>query len=74
MGHARALLALPQEKQPEVARTVTSKGLSVRQTEALVRQLQAHKNKVPTTKKLDPDIRHLQDSLSEKLGTSVGVA
>ena len=73
MGHARALLALPQEKQPEVARTVTSKGLSVRQTEALVRQLQAHKNKVPTTKKLDPDIRHLQDSLSEKLGTSVGI-
>ena len=32
MGHARALLALPKEKQPEVARTVTSKGLSVRQT------------------------------------------
>jgi ParB family chromosome partitioning protein len=28
---------------------------------------------VPTTKKLDPDIRHLQDSLSEKLGTSVGI-
>ena len=73
MGHARALLALPKEKQPEVARTVTSKGLSVRQTEALVRQLQAHKNKVPTTKKLDPDIRHLQDSLSEKLGTSVAI-
>ncbi|MDG2176622.1 MAG: ParB/RepB/Spo0J family partition protein [Gammaproteobacteria bacterium] len=73
MGHARALLALPQEKQPEVARTVSGKGLSVRQTEALVRKLLAQKNKASTAKKLDPDIRHLQDSLSEKLGANVAI-
>ena len=73
MGHARALLALSQEKQPEVARTVSGKGLSVRQTEALVRKLLAQKNKASPAKKLDPDIRHLQDSLSEKLGANVAI-
>jgi len=73
MGHARALLTLAQEKQPEVARIVSGKGLSVRQTEALVRKLQAQKNKVSPAKNLDPDIRHLQDSLSEKLGANVAI-
>lgn len=73
MGHARALLALPPEHQVSVARTVIGKGLSVRQTEALVRKLQAEKKPggkeaAPT---LDPDIRALQDELSEKLGAEV---
>jgi len=39
MGHARALLALPQEQQTHAARNVVGGGLSVRQTEALVRRL-----------------------------------
>ena len=73
MGHARALLALSPEHQVTVARTVIGKGLSVRQTEALVRRLQAGKkshgkDKAPA---LDPDIRALQDDLSEKLGAEV---
>jgi len=71
MGHARALLSLPYEKQIEAARTVTGKDLSVRQTEALVRKLQTHNKKTSATDKIDPDIRHLQDDLSEKLGTQV---
>lgn len=71
MGHARALLSLPFEKQIEAARTVTGKDLSVRQTEALVRKLQSHKKKTSPADKIDPDIRHLQDDLSEKLGTQV---
>ena len=42
MGHARALLALEQRRrQVEVANLVAKKGLSVRETEALVRRLQA---------------------------------
>jgi len=42
MGHARALLALEQRRrQVEVATLVAKKGLSVRETEALVRRLQA---------------------------------
>ena len=71
MGHARALLSLPFEKQVEVARMVTGKELSVRQTEALVRRLQSTKGKKAPSGKLDPDIRHLQDNLAEKLGTQV---
>ncbi|MGV3590694.1 MAG: ParB/RepB/Spo0J family partition protein [Gammaproteobacteria bacterium] len=73
MGHARALLGLPAEHQVTVARTVIAKGLSVRQTEALVRRLQADKktNGKESRPTLDPDIRALQDELSEKLGAEV---
>jgi ParB family chromosome partitioning protein len=73
MGHARALLALPGEKQAEAAKSVVSKGLSVRQTEALVRRLLSQKGKKSPGDKIDPDIRHLQDNLSEKLGTQVTI-
>ena len=65
MGHARALLTLEPSLQAKAAREVVSKGLSVRETEQLVRRM-----KNPPASKtavLDPDIRHLQDSLSEKL-------
>jgi len=72
MGHARALLSLANDKQLEVARLVAKKGLSVRETEALVRRLQ---NKTPTKKSLkqtdDPNIRSLQDDLSGRLGATV---
>ena len=74
MGHARALLSLPYEKQLEAGKQVKNKGLSVRQTEALVRRLQAQKNKKgAVSNKIDPDIRHLRDNLSEKLGTQVNI-
>jgi len=72
MGHARALLSLQFEKQLEAGKQVRNKGLSVRQTEALVRRLQA-KKKTAVSNKIDPDIRHLQDNLSEKLGTQVNI-
>ena len=39
MGHARALLGLAGPRQSEAARLVADRGLSVRQTEALVRRL-----------------------------------
>jgi ParB family chromosome partitioning protein len=72
MGHARALLALPPEHQVSIARSVIGKGLSVRQTEALVRRLQAGRKAGGKDKPgLDPDIRALQDDLSEKLGAEV---
>src|SRR6201981_4110776 len=48
MGHARALLALTQRRQQtEVAMLVAKKGLSVRETEALVRRLQAPPGTAP---------------------------
>ncbi len=73
MGHARALLALEGAEQSRTARSVVSKGLSVRQTEALVRRVQASKDRPETENRLDPDIRHLQDDLSRRLGTRVQI-
>lgn len=70
MGHARAILTLDQAKQTEAARAIASKGLSVRQTEALVRRLQQEKIATADTK-LDPDVKLLQDNLSDKLGAPV---
>ena len=73
MGHARALLALEGAEQSRTARSVVSKGLSVRQTEALVRRVLASKDRPETENRLDPDIRHLQDDLSRRLGTPVQI-
>lgn len=70
MGHARALLGLPLSRQIEVARRVAKTGLSVRETEKLVKQLQSPK-KARTTAKVDPNIRALETDLSEKLGARV---
>ena len=71
MGHARALLALTGENQTKAAKIVIGKGMSVRQTEALVRRLQKKPELNPQGYSLDPDIRQLQDNLSEKLGAEV---
>ena len=74
MGHARALLGLPADHQSAAARTVVGKGFSVRQAEALVRKLLAEKDKPSTSaKQLDPNIRQLQDDLSQKLGAKVQI-
>ncbi|MBQ0795786.1 ParB/RepB/Spo0J family partition protein [Zhongshania sp.] len=75
MGHARALLGVAQEQQSAAASTVVSKGLSVRQTEALVRRLAEEKLQDKTKKPvaLDPDIKQLQESLSERLGSPVSI-
>ncbi len=74
MGHARALLGLSADHQSAAARTVVGKGFSVRQTEALVRKLLAEKDKPSTpAKQLDPNIRQLQDDLSQKLGAKVQI-
>ena len=77
MGHGRAMLTLDPEVQTQVARQVVAKGLSVRQTEALVRRLQeeAAQGKRKTGKPaLDPNIRQLQDDLAERLGAKVAIS
>ena len=71
MGHARALLALPDEQQTGAARTVVGRGLSVRQTESLVRRLAAGHESSRTARVIDPDIKNLEESLAEKLGAKV---
>ncbi|MHB8471321.1 MAG: ParB/RepB/Spo0J family partition protein [Gammaproteobacteria bacterium] len=72
MGHARALLALSGAKQREAAQRVLARGLSVRETEQLVRQLLSGKPAAPK-KTLDPDVRRLQDDLCERLGARVAI-
>ena len=73
MGHARALLGLEESDQSQAARTVVGKGLSVRQTEELVRNFIANKDKVPVSRQLDPNIKVLQEDLSEKIGAKVRI-
>jgi len=72
MGHARALLSLSPTLQQEAAHQVLLQGLSVRETEVLARRLQEQTlSPKTTTKALDPNVRALQDDLSERLGTRV---
>ena len=71
MGHARALLALSGEQQRRAAHTVVGKGLSVRETEQLVRSLQADPREQKTVKREDPNIRQLQEELSQRIGANV---
>ena len=73
MGHARALLGLPAEQQVEGARHVVACGLTVRQTEALVRQWLNGKPKVEAPVKADPDISRLEQRLAERLGSPVQI-
>ncbi len=75
MGHGRALLALIRHDQIEVANIVINRGLSVRETEALVKQILNAGTKISTgkTEGIDPDIRRLQNEISEKLGAAVNI-
>ena len=75
MGHARALLGLEGQEQKEAARITVSKGMTVRQTEDLVRRLQQQQNEPEKLQqnRLDPDIKRLQDKLSDQLGAAVSI-
>ena len=75
MGHARALLPLQEMEQLETARAVVARGLSVRQTEALVRRIQQEKEqgKKNKQKKIDPDIKRLEDDLTDRVGAKVAI-
>jgi len=73
MGHARALLSLTVSEQRSTARQVVAKNLSVRQTEALVRRLQQQQTEVVTENKVDPDLKKLEEGLSEKVGVPVAL-
>ncbi|MCW8195576.1 ParB/RepB/Spo0J family partition protein [Proteobacteria bacterium 005FR1] len=71
MGHARALLTLDDQEQRELARQVVAKDLSVRQTESLVRRIQQEQTKAVPAQRIDPDVKELEESLSEKVGVPV---
>lgn len=71
MGQARALVTLPDEAaQRRVAREVVSRGLSVRETEAMVRHEMAPAPPPPPPKRADPNTRAAEDRLKVALGTT----
>ncbi len=72
MGHARALLGLPAEQQTEAARQVVARGLTVRQTEALVRQWLNPRRDAGSVR-ANPDIERLQQDLAERIGAEVKI-
>jgi ParB family chromosome partitioning protein len=77
MGHARALLSITDGvQQYDAARQVVRKGLSVRETERLVKRMLAGAgSKVPAKKPAseNADIRRLEVEVSEKLGARVSL-
>ncbi len=77
MGHARALLSISNPTQQfDVARQVAKKGMSVRETERLVRRVLDKGSRKPAKKPaaVDGDIRRLEIEISEKLGAKVRLA
>jgi ParB family chromosome partitioning protein len=76
MGHARALLAISNAvQQYDAARQVVKKGLSVRETEKLIRRVLDGGSSKPARKTpaQNADIRRLEIEVSEKLGAKVSV-
>ena len=74
MGHARALLALTGHEQSLLANKAAEQGWSVRETEKRVKQQLNPAAKVSeSSSRTDPDIKRLQDSVSERLGAQVDV-
>ncbi|MDH3831812.1 MAG: chromosome partitioning protein ParB, partial [Gammaproteobacteria bacterium] len=75
MGHARALLALSTGQQAEAARQVVKKGLSVRATERLVKQLlvDSRRPRNAAVPRRDPDLVSLEQRLSDQVGAPVQV-
>ena len=74
MGHARALLALNGAEQSVLANKSADQGWSVRETEKQVkRQLNPSPKVSESSASIDPDIKRLQEQVSERLGAPVNV-
>jgi ParB family chromosome partitioning protein len=75
-GHARALGGLAPEQQGRLIRTVIEAGLSVRQTEELVRRLREPRatSLADPNKRSDPELERVEEDLRRALGTKVTLA
>lgn len=72
MGHARALLSLSPKQQPVIAKKIIQGQLTVRETEALVKDIL--NPKAPTqSQEIDYDRLRLNQHLSEQLGAVVKI-
>ena len=72
MGHARAILTLKAKDQLKVAEHVIEKSLSVRQTEQLVREMNAPKQ-AKEKQPASSDIQQLTQRLSDRFGADVKI-
>ena len=75
MGHARALLALERVSQITAAAQIVAKKMSVRETESLVKKLNAEFTLTSTKPKKEKsrDIKRVEDELSDLLAAQVEV-
>ena len=75
MGHARALLSISDDKaQYDAARQVAKKGMSVRETEQLVRRMLSKGGaRKPAPAAKDGDIRRLEQTMTDRLGAKVRI-
>ena len=75
MGHARALLGVDEpEIQRKLAKEVSEKGLSVRQTERAIRRIvEGEETETVTTIKVDPNFKAAEDKLRRKLSSKVQI-
>lgn len=77
MGHARALLPLDAAAQVSLAQKIVIQKLSVREAEQMATKLVLNKTQVGSTKKakikVDPDLRQLQEKLSDQLNLAVEI-
>jgi ParB family chromosome partitioning protein len=72
MGHARALAGLPIAMQSQAAAKIVASAMSVRQAEKLVKELRTPKKSEPP-KPVDPNVKQLEESISERLGANVSI-
>ena len=73
MGHARALLGLPEHLQVMAANHVADHGLNVRETEKWVARLLAEPAKPKVVVEQDRDVLNLTERLSDRLGARVKI-
>jgi ParB family chromosome partitioning protein len=75
-GHARALAGLRDHSQQEaLLATISTRGLSVRETERLVAAARQGAASLPRsrTRVVDPDVAHMEAQVREALGTKVTI-
>ena len=77
MGHARALLPLEAGAQVKKKKKIIIQKLSVREAEQMATKLVLNKTQVGSSKKAkikeDPDLRQLQEKLSDQLNLAVEI-
>ena len=77
MGHARALLPLEAAAQVRLAQKIVIQKLSVREAEQMATKLVLNKTQIGGSKKAkvkaDPDLRQLQEKLSDQLNLAVEI-